>query len=257
MRKINSLHFIAVAACLMAGGSVMAADSPAAAPLDQRSYAGVLKGIEAFAAHRALAPNASLSFQLYPRRQEAGAVRPTLAIVSGGARTPLTLEADGSFKVPVRPDLNGPGAMLQSNQPEGSFAWRPVVRTPGLPAHVRRLGDLRLQCRVDLNAGLMVVPPSRANQALMASNPGRACEMSQAFYPIFADRPVFEVTLVSGSRRRVLLTQESLYGMGAPASRLPLLDWPHLRDRVVRLPLHDSAWPDDTQVVFEFLEPLP
>lgn len=252
-------HHIAIATWLVA--SCCVAHAATASPvqgLDQRSYAGVLKGIEAFTAHQALAPKAVLSFRLYSRRMEAD--RPanlSLAIVSGSARTPLTLDPDWVFSVPVQAELNTQGAMLQSNQPEGSFAWRPVVRTPGLPAHVRRLGDLRLQCRVDLTAGLMVVPPSRANQALMASNPGKACEMSQAFYPIFADRPVFEVTLVSGSKRRVLSTEESLYGMGAPANRLPLLDWPHLRDRVVRLPLHDSGWPDDTQVVFEYLDQQP
>ena len=170
---------------------------------------------------------------------------------------PLALNGDQVFSVPVRTELNAQGAVLQANQPEGSFAWRPDVRTPGLPANVRRLGDLRLQCRVDLTARLIVIPASRANEALMANNPAKACEMSQAFYPIFADRPVFEVTLVSGKKRRVLLTLDALYGMGAPAERLPLLDWPHLRDRVVRLPLHDTDWPDDTQVVFEFLDKQP
>lgn len=257
MNKTLRFYRVAVVPLLL-GSIAVHATSAMAATLDERSYQGVIKGLDIFSTNRALAPKATLSFKLYPRQPQADHPADlSLAIVSGGARLPLPLDAGNVFTVPVRPDLNVAGAVVQTNQPEGSFAWRPDVRTPGLPENVRRLGDLRLQCRVDLTAGLMVVPPSRANQELMASNPTKACEMSEAFYPIFADRPVFEVTLVHNNKRRVLLTLDSLYGIGAPADRLPLLDWPHLRDRVVRVPLHDTNWPDDTQVVFEYLDKQP
>lgn len=242
----------------LAAAMAMAAVGAAQAAEDERSYAGVLKGIEAFARYHALAPQAVLGFRLYPRRAQADHVPGlALAIVDGDTRVPIALDAAAGFSVPVRPDLSGPSAVLRTNQPAGSYAWRPDVRTPGLPPNVRRLGDLRLQCKVDLSAGLMDVPQSRANQALLASGAAQACDYRKAFYPVFADRPVFEVTLVSGSRRQALLTLDSLYGLGASPDRLPLLDWAHLRERVVRLPLHDSSWPDDTQVVFDYMELQP
>lgn len=248
MSKLRSLLAVMVLAGL---GAAQAAE-------DERSYAGVLKGIEAFAKYHALAPQAVLGFRLYPRQAQAD--RPqglALAIVSGDTRVPIPLDAAAGFSVPVRPDLSGPSAVLRTNQPAGSFAWRPDVRTPGLPPNTRRLGDLRLQCKVDLSAGLMDIPQSRANQALLASGAAEACDYRKAFYPVFADRPVFEVTLVSGSKRQALPTLDSLYGLGASPDRLPLLDWAHLRDRVVRVPLSDKSWPDDTQVVFEYMELQP
>jgi hypothetical protein len=82
------------------------------------------------------------------------------------------------------------------------------------------------------------------------------CRRSEPWYLFFADRPIFSVALVSGSRRQVL-SVDSLYG-GASRdpdwkSDLPYCDCEVLLDRTYFMPLGDASWPDDTLVEFEYM----
>jgi hypothetical protein len=71
----------------------------------------------------------------------------------------------------------------------------------------------------------------------------------------FADRPVFSVTLVSGSRRKVM-PAAMLHGPTAPM--MPNQeDWTFLRERVFMVrfkSLYEQGWPDDTLLEFDFMD---
>jgi len=139
------------------------------------------------------------------------------------------------------------------------MTWRAEVRTPGLPPLTRRLGDLRLECRVGMEAGLFSNSPNFLTRMFdaISTTPGY-CDSADNRYLFFADRPVFGVTLVDGARREAL-PADRLYAaaIGDPdfARELPYCDCEMLLDRTYYLPLGDRRWPDDTLVVFDFMEP--
>jgi hypothetical protein len=138
------------------------------------------------------------------------------------------------------------------------MTWRAEVRTPGLPAGTRRLGDLRLECEVGMEAELISnTRPLLGLFGALLSEGAQYCNRSHPLYLFFAERPVFAVALVDGARREVL-SVDNLY-MGA--SRNP--DWKRdlrycdcevLLDRAYTLPLGDRSWPDDALVEFETME---
>ncbi len=83
------------------------------------------------------------------------------------------------------------------------------------------------------------------------------CGSRDARYLFFAERPLFSVTLVSGSRQQVLEIQQ-LYASASDdpdlAQDLPYCDCEVLLDRSYFLPLGDRSWPDDTRVEFEYMD---
>lgn len=140
------------------------------------------------------------------------------------------------------------------------MTWRTEIRTPGLPPHMRRLGDLRLECEVGLEAGLV------SNSSLIGriydlfTDSKGYCDRKDAMYLYFAERPIFSVTLVAGARREVLPI-DRLYAMASddPGLKqdLPYCDCEMLVDRAYFLPLGDHGWPDDTLVKFEYMDDRP
>ena len=93
---------------------------------------------------------------------------------------------------------------------------------------------------------------------LPAPDGSAAAEWSALWAPVIArgvaDRPVFGVTLVSGSRREALAI-DRLYASASDdpglAADLPYCDCEVLLDRTYFLPLGDATWPDDTRVGVE------
>ena len=106
------------------------------------AYAELAKGREVFDAFRALAPGAELRYRLYPHppRQGVGLAWRD----GGGAKGALRLAGDNSFTMAQLAGLERRNAWLVASLPPAELSWRPVVRSSGLPANVRRLGDLRL-----------------------------------------------------------------------------------------------------------------
>ncbi|MDQ6880710.1 MAG: hypothetical protein M3150_01270, partial [Pseudomonadota bacterium] len=130
-----------------------------------------------------------------------------------------------------------------------SMTWRTEVRTPGLPPQTRRLGDLRLECEVGMEAGLI------SNQrnlfslliAALLDTPDY-CHRKDPRYLFFSDQPLFSVTLAAGERRETLPVKQLYAGAGDDPA---ICDCEVLLDRSYFLPLADSSWPDDTLVEFE------
>lgn len=121
-----------------------------------------------------------------------------------------------------------------------------------MPEGERRLGDLRLQCRVAFGSG---VARGATGFGWLRSMLIDDCWDKDWSPSNFADRPVFAVTLVSGERR-LTLSSRLLHGLRDEGG--PDYDWGFsLRERMFRLPLGDASWPDGTRVVFETMDDPP
>jgi hypothetical protein len=258
---LGVMSFIGTADAL-AGGSV--SNSPGAPPAldpvtvesrphdrDEKPYRNLLRAMRVFDENRQTAPGAVLRFKVFPWHNASVMQGLELSLRGNSIKRNIPLADDGSFSLERDPLAVEDDAWVVSNRTNKSLAWRPDIRTPGLPPNTRRLGDLRLECEIDVSGigadlATGIKPPSFWAIAAV-SNP---CMHRGVSYAWIADEPIFSVTLVSGSRRQILSCW-SVYGCKA----LPIffsMDWhDHLRDRMYVLPMQDTTWPDDTLVVLE------
>lgn len=257
----------AMAAGMLSSAAVMAADG---APqmqvvqvsgmrnIDERSYPKIIKGMDLFEKlHGAMAPNAALQFELQPVRAKVSMKGLTLRIAGKEGDVPLALGANMTFTVPRLPRMLADKATVSTNRRNDSLMWRARIRTPGLPANTRRLGDLRLEWHVDYVAGLGRHWLSPGSELVMAAM-DRPYELRGLHHVFLADRPLFGVTLIQGNRRQVIGV-DKLYmtDLTAALPSFVLAFWKDrdfLKDRAFDLPLSDTSWPDDTLVVIDYMD---
>jgi hypothetical protein len=260
LRKTAALVFFCAAATARAASpeSDAVAVNALRNPVD-KPYRKMVAGLERFEKRRHLAPQAALRFKLLPRNRDTRMENLELEIASKSFAMPVAVDADHTFTLVRDPRALKENASVTPNRKAGTLTWRAEIRTPGVPPGTRRLGDLRLECEVGMEAGLIsnyrpvlfgLLDP------LLREGPDY-CHRAAPRYLFFADRPVWSVTLVAGDRREVL-SVDRLYG---GASRdpdwkedLPYCDCEVLMDRAYFLPLGDRSWPDDTRVEFEFMD---
>ncbi|MBG9389594.1 hypothetical protein I5803_16310 [Caenimonas sp. DR4.4] len=225
----------------------------------QKSYRKMIRGMDLFERRHALAPQATLRFKLLPRKSTTDMRNIDLYIVGSTVDQQVPVAADQTFTLPRIPKaLEEDAVVTPPARKAQTMTWRTEIRSPGMPPGTRRLGDLRLECLVGMEADLV----SGANNLLarfahLFSDPVAYCGQKQSRYLFFAERPVFSVTLVAGNRREVLpvdrLYAEASDDPGLKAT-LPVCDCEVLLDRTYFLPLGDASWPDDTRVEYEFME---
>lgn len=219
---------------------------------DHRSYPAMLDGMDVFEKNRDMAPGASLRFKIISRNKPDTAATLHLAIVSDTNAIPVPLAEDLSFTLIRDEQAKKDNAIVGSNRRDPSFVWVPDIRTPGLPAGVRRLGDLRLECMVNWTAKIRppIVAPTASAIAAMTGNP---C-LNGIFHPLFiADRALFNITLISGERRQQI-SANWFHGANAPPGVLELTELRFFYDRLYVLPLADKSWPDETRVEFDYMD---
>lgn len=258
-------RLLIVAALIASCGPACAAEAVVITALRKpvaKSYRGMIAGVERFDKRRHLAPAASLRFKLLPRNEQTSMDGIELEIAGESFGLPLDVAPDNTFVLERRQVALKENALVMPNRKAGTLTWRAEVRTPGLAPNVRRLGDLRLECEVGMQAGLISnYPPGFFGwlDELFPEGPDY-CRREAPRYLFFAERPIFGVTLVDGSRRQVL-SVDRLY---AGASRNP--DWKRglrycdcevIVDRAYFLPLGDRSWPDDTLVELEYMDEAP
>ena len=226
-------------------------------PVD-KSYRKMLKGMDLFEEKRSMAPNASLRFKLLPRQRDTKMDGIVLEIVGDNDRIPVPLAPDRTFTLERHQQALNEDASVSPNRRTLSMTWRTEIRTPGLPPNTRRLGDLRLECHVGMEADLVsnvhpiagLVPNSVLRQLGF-------CNSSDGLYYFFSDRPLFSVTMAAGARREIL-SVDALYAgvIHDPLSEIDLsyCDRQVLLDRTYFLPLGDRSWPDDTRIEFEYMD---
>lgn len=234
----------------------VAVDGESTAAREQKTVADLLQVLDVFEREKArYAPDAELRIRVLPRHDLADA--PALELRHGTVREPIALDALGRFTVPPAWRDLPAGAVVRSRLLDGRLAWAVDVRTPGLPEHTRRLGDLRLECRADLYGGALmrgVKPP--AFYALRAASD--ICASRLVALGFFADEPVFAVQ-VSHAGRSAELAYRWMHGseVGQTSVLFGLVDWPYaLRDRFFTLPPDKWAdWPNDARIDLEPMTP--
>ena len=223
----------------------------------EKSYRRMIRGMDLFEKEHALAPQADLRFKLLPRRRETDMNTVQIDVIGATVDFPVPVAADHTFVLPRNPQAFNEDAQVTPNRKRQTMTWRTEIRTPGLPPTTRRLGDLRLECRVGMEAGLVSTSNSLINRIAGALfNTPAYCDRKIPLYLFFADRPLFSVTLVAGARREILAIDQ-LYAAASDdpglKNDLRACDCEVLVDRTYFLPLGDLTWPDDTLVEFEFM----
>ena len=222
-------------------------------PVD-KSYRKMIRGMDLFEEKHALAPRAALRYRVLPRNRATKMQDVELTVAGDTVTLPIDLEPDGTFTLERDAKALAEDASVQSNRRAGTMTWRTEIRSPGVPPGARRLGDLRLECEVGMEADLV------SDVRSLFSNPTLRwmgfCSSRTSGYLFFTERPLFGVTLVAGARRETLPVDD-LYGGSTrhplSAEELRRCDCEVLLDRSYFLPLGDKSWPDDTLVEFEYM----
>jgi hypothetical protein len=162
----------ALALCGAAAGAAAQEDDVQKVPVqgiknpEMKSYRAVWKGLDRFESEHKLAPAVpELRFRVLANSGKGYCVGmcigSTAALPGDGAdlavriagddvSVTVPVTADGYFSVPRSEALYDAKADLVLNQRKEKYRITVDVRTPGLPATVRRLGDLRLECKVNV-----------------------------------------------------------------------------------------------------------
>lgn len=204
---------------------------------DMRSYRATVAGLDAFVENHRYAPLApEVRFRMLGRKKSAAPAEPLALRIVGdgeGDSIPVPIDADGWFTVPRIQAAYDSNADLVLNQKKGKFRAWPEVRTPGLPDNVRRLGDLRLECRVKLAIGKYEAPfwvVALVNGIMLTSD---WCGHEKIGWTIKTPGPLAGATLVDGDRKVELKREGSDY----------------------HVPIGDKSWPDDARIELRFVEP--
>jgi hypothetical protein len=223
-----------------------------------KSYRQIVRGMEVFEQKKALAPQAELRFKLLPRKKETRMDQVQVDVVGDSFTLPVDVAPDRTFTLPRDAKALQEDASVRPNRRSQTMTWRAEIRSPGVPAGMRRLGDLRLECEVGMAAELVSNRTKIQKWLDSMSGLQNYCQRTtDNYYLFFADRPLFGVTLVSGDRRLPLPVERLYNGMSdhpTVKSELPNCDCEVLVDRTFDLPLGDKSWPDDTLVEFEYLD---
>ena len=251
MRPLRLLLLLAVAApCALAQTVIVKSTRD---PVD-KSYRKMVKGMERFERDHALAPQAELRFRLLPRLPNADMTGITLRIAGDTVSQALPVAPDNSFALVRNEQLLREDAAVLANRRTASMTWRASIVSPGVPADKRRLGDLRLECKVGMDAGLVSnTSPMFAWLSDALTSTEAVCGNADGNYVFFAERPIFSVTLRAGTRTEVLPFKMLYAGGGKAADELPFCDCQVLLDRSYYAPIWDASWPDDTLVEFDYM----
>lgn len=173
-------------------------------PVD-KSYRKMIAGMQRFEREHALAPGATLRFQLLPRLPTVDMRGITMRVVGDHIAVPVPVAPDNTFVLPRNEQALREDAAVIASRKTTSMTWRAQVLSPGVPAGMRRLGDLRLECRVGMDAGLTSNSSpifGWLSDALTSTD--QVCNNADGHYLFFAERPVFSVTLHAGERTEVM-----------------------------------------------------
>lgn len=237
-------------ACALAGASLASAaersapDNPdtinvnAVRDPEVRKYTSILAGLDTFDRHRHLAPGVdALRFRVQlPRdRGSDAAVRVRLE-GDGGFVLPISPDARGDYVVPRSDEAKAANSELVLNQKSMHYRIQPHVRTPGLPANVRRLGDLRLECKVWVaiskeEIGLMWT--LTINGLLRTRDWCTFLDKGKAGYAFHVQQRLVRAILHEGNRSALLESRRHSF----------------------MAPLHDTSWGDEALVELEFDTP--
>ncbi|UVW29023.1 hypothetical protein [Massilia sp. H6] len=194
-----------------------------------KPYRTLLLGFDAFERHRELAPKAALRFSVRSLNPATSIDGVTMSLESRAHSIPLQLDQNSSFSLPLDQAAVDDGAELLINRKKNTITIRPDIRTPGLPANMRRLGDLRLECHVRWAIQRDELSFVKRNAFRMLGGPC-ASGTVKTFY--IADRMISGAWITLPGRKVPL----EVIGNGT----------------LFRPPLHETAWSDEALIELEF-----
>ncbi|HEU4775620.1 MAG TPA: hypothetical protein VFS95_02275 [Telluria sp.] len=200
-----------------------------------RSFRSVTVGLDTFDEYHKMAPAVpALHFKLRPR---AASVEPdaepiTLKIVGDSDPILVPIDAEGRFTIARNQQAYDEKAELIFNRKRRQATSIADIHTPGVPDNARRLGDLRLECLVNVAIIKTEIPflvKATVNTLLLTTD---WCRKLPIFMSLPPQSKTGKISLVQGERR-LALTQDQLYNG-------------------FESPLLDPVWTDDALVEFEF-----
>ncbi len=202
-----------------------------------KSYRVMLAGLDAFAAHHGLAPTAPmLRFKLRPQGGGAVVDMDHLELTIAGDETAIDvpLAQDHSFVLPRNEAAAKDDADLVLNKNKNGYRWRPDIHSAAVPAGMRRLGDLRLECEVAVAIAKKEMGFwQRTTVSTLVGTPDW-CTNPLLGLPTQSPRSISAATLVGGGGRRVAL-EVSDDGRSYVAL------------------IADNSYPDDALIEFQYL----
>jgi hypothetical protein len=197
-----------------------------------KSYRTLLKSYAVVEELKALAPAADFRFLLLP---PPGAPARDLSLRIADAENSVNVPVgqDQTFALPRLPAFENSDAELLLNVKKGQARWRPLVRTPGLPADTRRLGDLRLECEIRWVVERDELSFAKRNLFRALGGP---CHSNRVSTHFITPRPLASATLVEGERHAALPVENGGYTFVPP-----LHDKSLGNDAQVRLVYKDAA----------------
>lgn len=214
-----------------------------------KKYKAILAGLDTFDKFHKLSPAVEkLEFRLSPRGKDA-MPEPLAVRLAGddGFRLPLVLDANMRFVVPRSEAALDAKSELELNRKRRAYRIEPDIRTPGLGANQRRLGDLRLECKVMIAIGKEEMPlwgVILVNGILFTTD---WCSFfgdekdgvyegvkKDAHFGYRAGRPLTRALLVEANRSALL----------------------RIDGETFEVPIGNSTWSDDAIVELSFDEPL-
>jgi hypothetical protein len=255
---MRAIHAIALGALLLCGSLAAAEEKPvrelepvhvnAMRNPEVRKYKVILAGLDAFDKYRSLAPAAErLQFRLTGRGKDESAEPLALRLVGdGGFKLPVTIDADRRFVVPRSEAAEDADSELELNRKKRVYRTEPDIRTPGLAANQRRLGDLRLECKVTVAMAKEEIPTFfvlTINTILLRTDwcgffgdqddtrfEGAS---RKAHFGYRADRPLSQALLIEGNRSAQLKVKGEQFDV----------------------PIGNATWSDDALIELSYAAP--
>jgi len=182
-------------------------------------YRYMLSGLDAFDDYHELAPAATeVRFRLRTRKSAPDDAMDGLTVRLWGDKTELILPlaVDHSFVLPRNSAAEDDNADVAVNKKKSYYNWMPEVHSPGVPANMRRLGDLRLECRVLVGIGKNYIPfllRATINTLLLTTD---WCSFKDFTWYVRTDREITRATLVDGAQRVELKISKDGNAFDAP-----------------------------------------
>jgi hypothetical protein len=205
---------------------------------EMHSYRAIAAGLDTFDDRHALAPAVpQLRFAV---RRPGGAMLetdlPTAKLSADAFTLALPVGTDALFDVPRnREAWDADAELVLSRKRKDVRVW-PYVRTPGLAANQRRLGDLRLECQVFVAIAKKEAPfwvVALANTVLLTGDWCTFFKDQDRTWSVNTESPLASAVLREGERT------------------LPL----KVKGRQFDLPLYDTSWGNDAIVDLAFVAP--
>jgi hypothetical protein len=177
-----------------------------------KTYRFMVAGLDAFDANHALAPTApEVRFRLrrLSGNQSADMHDLALRIAGNTISVPLPLAPDHSFSLPRNDLALSEDADLVLNKKRYEYRWDAVVSSPGIPATMRRLGDLRLECQVIVAVGKKELGLIKRGVLTTLLGGSDWCRTPKFTYTASSPRPIGSATLIVGERRIPLVVSDN------------------------------------------------